>query len=174
MAKPDSIWPEQTQAKSAELHSLLKIGDRDWHRLKSQSNRRAAELLAAALVQLTQEGSPEDVAALTNKRLDGSKETSRIPVVRATKRGGDRRVEADFHDGSNEHHQNIDESETSHVHAGHPQTEEAQRHEPLVAIHSLILHLPNQPIGREDSSNAELFFGVFGISMTHSIDQCFV
>ena len=69
MAKPDSIWPEQTQAKSAELHSLLKIGDRDWHRLKSQPNRRAAELLSAALVQLTQEGSPEDVAALTNQAL---------------------------------------------------------------------------------------------------------
>ena len=62
MAKPDSIWPEQTQAKSTELHSLLKIGDRDWHRLKSQSNRRAAELLAAALVQLIQDGNPEDVA----------------------------------------------------------------------------------------------------------------
>ena len=69
MAKPDSIWPEQTQAKSTELHSLLKIGDRDWHRLKSQSRRRAAELLAAALVQLIQEGNPDDVAALTNQAL---------------------------------------------------------------------------------------------------------
>mgnify|MGYP007000308748 len=67
MAKPDLIWPEHTQAKSTELHSLLKIGDRDWHRLKSQSNRRAAELLAAALVQLIQDGNPEDVAALTNQ-----------------------------------------------------------------------------------------------------------
>jgi DnaJ-domain-containing protein 1 len=69
MAKPVSIWPEQTQAKSTELHSLLKIGDRDWHRLKSQSNRRAAELLAAALVQLIQEGNPDDVAALTKQAL---------------------------------------------------------------------------------------------------------
>jgi hypothetical protein len=69
MAKPDSIWPKETLAKSTELHSLLKIGDRDWHRLKAHSNRRAAELLAAALVQLTQDGNTEDVAALTNQAL---------------------------------------------------------------------------------------------------------
>jgi hypothetical protein len=70
------------------------------------------------------------------KRWDGSKETLKIPDVRDTNQDGDRRVEADFHDGSNEHHQNIDESETSHAHVGHPQIREAQRHEPSEAIHS--------------------------------------
>jgi hypothetical protein len=39
---------------------------------------------------------------------------------------------------------------------------------------ALILHLPNQPMGRQDSPNAELFLGVFGVAMTHSIHQRFV
>ena len=69
MAKPGSSWPEEAQTKATELHSLLTINDRDWHRLKSQANRRAAESLTAALVQLIQEGEPEDVAALTHQAL---------------------------------------------------------------------------------------------------------
>ncbi|MCP9850505.1 hypothetical protein KBY88_11905 [Cyanobium sp. Morenito 9A2] len=34
------------------LHRLLTIQERDWHALKSQADRRGAEQLAAALVQL--------------------------------------------------------------------------------------------------------------------------
>ncbi|NDC33910.1 MAG: hypothetical protein EBZ51_00630 [Synechococcaceae bacterium WB9_2_112] len=34
------------------LHQLLSLNDRDWHALKGQRPRRAAEQLAAALVQL--------------------------------------------------------------------------------------------------------------------------
>ncbi|BEV36353.1 DUF6439 family protein [Synechococcus sp. M16CYN] len=69
MDKLRSTWPDQVQILATELHNLLIIRDRDWHKLKSQSGRRAAELLAAALVQLTQGGNHSDVAALTNQAL---------------------------------------------------------------------------------------------------------
>ena len=55
------------QAKA--LHQSLSIGDRDWHRLKSNPDRRGAELLAAALTQLLQTGDRGDVEALTEQAL---------------------------------------------------------------------------------------------------------
>lgn len=45
-------WPEGSAAAAIELHRLLTIQDRDWHALKSEADRRGAEQLAAALVQL--------------------------------------------------------------------------------------------------------------------------
>ena len=45
-------WPDQSQDLAEQLQRSLAIGDRDWHALKSQRPRRAAEQLAAALVQL--------------------------------------------------------------------------------------------------------------------------
>jgi hypothetical protein len=39
---------------------------------------------------------------------------------------------------------------------------------------ALILNLPNQPMGRENTSYAQLFLGIFRIAMQHSIDQRFV
>lgn len=45
-------WPEESRETAERLHRLLTIQDRDWHALKSQRDRRAAEQLAAALVQL--------------------------------------------------------------------------------------------------------------------------
>ena len=45
-------WPAGAQGLAVELQRQLSIGDRDWHALKGQRPRRAAEQLAAALVQL--------------------------------------------------------------------------------------------------------------------------
>ena len=45
-------WPEEALTTAVALHRQLSIGDRDWHALKGQRSRRAAEQLAAALVQL--------------------------------------------------------------------------------------------------------------------------
>ena len=45
-------WPDGSRAAAEALHRLLTINNRDWHALKSQPQRRAAEQLAAALVQL--------------------------------------------------------------------------------------------------------------------------
>jgi len=45
-------WPEGSRELAEQLQRQLVIGDRDWHALKSQRSRRAAEQLAGALVQL--------------------------------------------------------------------------------------------------------------------------
>jgi hypothetical protein len=56
-------WPEGALAQAEALQRSLVIGDRDWHRLKSQRSRRAAEQLAAALVQLLAADDPARTAA---------------------------------------------------------------------------------------------------------------
>ena len=62
-------WPDQALINSQKLHGLLRIDERNWHRLKGNRNRRAAELLSAALVQLLGDGDVDDVEALTQQAL---------------------------------------------------------------------------------------------------------
>ena len=62
-------WPDSAVEQAKALHQSLSIGDRDWHRLKSNADRRGAELLAAALTQLLQRGERGDVEALTEQAL---------------------------------------------------------------------------------------------------------
>ena len=69
MGQHQSIWPDQVPGLAAELHMKLVIGDRDWHRLKTKADRRAAELLAAALAQLINGGKATEVAGLTQQAL---------------------------------------------------------------------------------------------------------
>ena len=45
-------WPSGARDTAVALQRQLSIGERDWHALKAQRSRRAAEQLAAALVQL--------------------------------------------------------------------------------------------------------------------------
>lgn len=45
-------WPEGALEQAVALQRSLCIGDRDWHALKAQRSRRAAEQISAALVQL--------------------------------------------------------------------------------------------------------------------------
>ena len=52
------------QQLARELHGALSIGDRDWHRLKSDRHHRAAEQLAAALQILLLQGAEGDQAVL--------------------------------------------------------------------------------------------------------------
>lgn len=56
-------WPAGAREQAEALQRTLVIGDRDWHRLKNQRPRRAAEQLAAALVQLLAADQPGQVAA---------------------------------------------------------------------------------------------------------------
>ncbi|MCS5700710.1 DUF6439 family protein [Cyanobium sp. FGCU-52] len=56
-------WPAGALEQAEALQRLLAIGDRDWHRLKCQRSRRAAEQLAAALVQLLAADQPAQVAS---------------------------------------------------------------------------------------------------------------
>ena len=64
MSASTPSWSPETADLSGQLHQQLRIGDRDWHRLKSNRKRRAAELLSAALVNLIQDGMASESEAL--------------------------------------------------------------------------------------------------------------
>lgn len=55
-------WPPEALELAQRLQRSLTIDDRQWHRLKSQRARRAAEQLAAALVQLLASDDPASAA----------------------------------------------------------------------------------------------------------------
>ena len=55
---PSRSWPEGAHGQAVALQRQLALGDRDWHALKGQRSRRAAEQLAAALVLLLGGDSP--------------------------------------------------------------------------------------------------------------------
>jgi hypothetical protein len=61
-------WPEGLTPLAEQLHRQLSINDRDWHALKGQRPRRAAEQVAAALVQLLAADDPTATSA-TEGRL---------------------------------------------------------------------------------------------------------
>jgi hypothetical protein len=60
--QPNQSWPEQAQGQARDLHALLRIDERQWHALKAQPQRRAAEQLAAALVVLLDPTNPPGAA----------------------------------------------------------------------------------------------------------------
>lgn len=57
-AGPAAGWPPGSRELAEQLQRLLVIDGRDWHALKSQKPRRAAEQIASALVHLLSEASP--------------------------------------------------------------------------------------------------------------------
>ena len=69
MAPSTASWPDTAPELARTLHAQLSLNDRNWHQLKTDPDRRAAELLAAALVQLVQGGSQEDACALADQGL---------------------------------------------------------------------------------------------------------
>ncbi|MGB1774931.1 MAG: DUF6439 family protein [Synechococcus sp.] len=69
MTTSSSSWSQDSCKLAGQLHHALRIGDRDWHRLKSDRKRRAAELLSAALVNLIQDGSMDESQALANQAV---------------------------------------------------------------------------------------------------------
>ena len=69
MSGQPPVWPEHSLEKSRELHALLSIGDRQWHQLKSRRDRRAAELLSAALARLVNNGLDQQVEELTTQAM---------------------------------------------------------------------------------------------------------
>ena len=69
MPASQTSWPTDAAHRAQKLHECLRLTDRDWHQLKSDADRRAAELLSAALVQLLQGGSQDDAYALADQGL---------------------------------------------------------------------------------------------------------
>lgn len=61
-------WPPEALALAQALQRSLTIDDRQWHRLKTQRPRRAAEQLAAALVQLLSADDPKSGVATPARR----------------------------------------------------------------------------------------------------------
>jgi hypothetical protein len=72
LAKPQTqqSWPEQALPLAEELQRSLSISDRQWHGLKAQRNRRAAEQISSALVVLLRQSQPAprlETASTTNR-----------------------------------------------------------------------------------------------------------
>ena len=61
-------WPEASRDTAEALHRLLTIDNRNWHALKAQPQRRAAEQLAAALVILLDPANPPNAPITTEQR----------------------------------------------------------------------------------------------------------
>lgn len=61
-------WPVTAQDAARALHDQLRISERDWHALKAQPQRRAAEQLAAALVLLLDPANPPTAATAGPQR----------------------------------------------------------------------------------------------------------
>jgi hypothetical protein len=62
-------WPPEALALARELQRSLSIDDKEWHQVKTHRPRRAAEQLAAALVQLLSADDPK-AAMPTQARQD--------------------------------------------------------------------------------------------------------
>ncbi len=63
MSKVKESWSTEAKELAIKLHSELSLNDQNWHKLKSNHNRRAAELLAGSLVQLLANGKISDIEA---------------------------------------------------------------------------------------------------------------
>ncbi|WP_320664349.1 DUF6439 family protein [Prochlorococcus sp. MIT 1223] len=69
MKSNSNKWSNQTKELLKGLHKDISINNRDWHVQKSDHEKRAAELLVAALSQLINEGEKEDIKELISQSL---------------------------------------------------------------------------------------------------------
>ncbi len=69
MAKNNSKWSNKEKELAINLHKELSLDERNWHKYKSDNERRAAELLSGALVQLIIGENYSEVEALTKQSI---------------------------------------------------------------------------------------------------------
>ena len=79
MNKSFSKWPPQAKETAIDLHSQLKLDNTNWHQLKDNAERRSAELLSGAIVQLLSEGKPSEIEELINQSLKWFKREIKAP-----------------------------------------------------------------------------------------------
>ena len=63
-------WSSDATQLSITLHKELTINNKDWHKYRGDKKRRIAELLAASLVQLINNGDLEDVQKIITQAQD--------------------------------------------------------------------------------------------------------
>ncbi|ABX08655.1 DUF6439 family protein [Prochlorococcus marinus] len=64
-----SKWSSATHKLVKELHSELTLSNKNWHQLKNNSERRAAELLISAIAQIINGGETSDIQSLIHQAL---------------------------------------------------------------------------------------------------------
>ena len=69
MKLSNPVWSERTKLLIKDLHSELVIDNKNWHRLKNDSDRRAAELLISAISQISEGGDKDYVMKLVKQAL---------------------------------------------------------------------------------------------------------
>ncbi len=69
MSDKKTKWPSDTIELALDLHEKLKLNHLNWHQHKGDSNRRAAELLSSAMIQLVNDGELSDIEALINQSI---------------------------------------------------------------------------------------------------------
>ncbi len=72
-------WPQKAKPLAIELHNQLKITNQSWHQLKNNSNRRTAELLSGAMVQLLNNGKASDIEELILQSIKWLKKEIKDP-----------------------------------------------------------------------------------------------
>ncbi len=79
MKKSSSKWSDKAKEAAIGLHSQLKLDDTNWHQLKDDSERRSAELLSGAMVQLLSGGNHSEITELINQSLKWLKKEIKAP-----------------------------------------------------------------------------------------------
>ena len=79
MLSSNSGWPENSKELAIELHAKLKLNNKNWHELKGNSKRRAAELIAAAMVQIISDGDSSDIVKLLTQSIKWIKREIKAP-----------------------------------------------------------------------------------------------
>tara|TARA_B100000700_G_C14813986_1_gene746591 strand:- start:631 stop:885 length:255 start_codon:yes stop_codon:yes gene_type:complete len=75
----NSKWSEKTQFLLIELHKELCISHKDWHKNKSDPDKRAAQLLTSALTQLINNGKINEIEELLIQSIKWLKKEVKDP-----------------------------------------------------------------------------------------------
>ena len=69
MIQVKTNWTSQIKNTASDLHEQLTIGHKEWHQFKGNPQRRAAELISAAIAQLICGGKEADAIELIEQSL---------------------------------------------------------------------------------------------------------
>ncbi len=69
MNRSQTLWTDKSKSLIKELHSELCLNNKNWHLLRKNPDRRAAELLISAISQISQGGNKNDVISLMEQAI---------------------------------------------------------------------------------------------------------